>query len=44
MILDIVTDDPGWAERPAGALARAGDDGPLVINPVVYAEVSAGFA
>lgn len=43
VILDIVTEDPGWAEWSAGALARVRDDGPLVINPIVYAEVSTGF-
>ena len=44
VILDIVTEDPAWAEWSADALARARDDGTLVINPIVYAEVSAGFA
>jgi len=42
-MLDIVTDDPSWAEWSADALAHARDDGVLVINPVVYAEVSTGF-
>jgi predicted nucleic acid-binding protein len=43
VILDIVTEDPAWSEWSANALAQALDDGPLVINPVVYAEVSVGF-
>jgi predicted nucleic acid-binding protein len=43
VILDIVTDDPTWADWSADALAQAKDTGPLVINPIVYAEVSAGF-
>jgi predicted nucleic acid-binding protein len=43
VILDIVTDDPVWAEWSADALAQARDEGALVINPIVYAEVSAGF-
>ena len=43
VILDIVTGDPAWAEWSEGALARARDDGLLVINPIVYAEVSTGF-
>lgn len=43
VILDIVTEDPAWSEWSADALAQALDDGPLVINPIVYAEVSAGF-
>jgi predicted nucleic acid-binding protein len=43
VILDIVTDDPVWGQWSAGALAQAGDEGLLVINPIVYAEVSVGF-
>jgi predicted nucleic acid-binding protein len=43
VILDIVTEDPAWSEWSADALAQALDDGPLVINPIVYAEISAGF-
>jgi predicted nucleic acid-binding protein len=43
VVLDIVTEDPAWAEWSAAALAQARDDGLLVINPIVYAEVSTGF-
>ena len=43
VILDIVTDDPAWAAWSADALTEARDNGALVINPIVYAEVSAGF-
>lgn len=43
VILDVVTADPSWAGWSEGALARTRDDGPLVINPIVYAEVSTGF-
>jgi hypothetical protein len=43
VILDIVTEDPAWSQWSADALALALDDGVLVINPIVYAEVSAGF-
>jgi predicted nucleic acid-binding protein len=43
VILDIVTDDPDWGQWSGGALAQAGDEGQLVINPLVYAEVSVGF-
>ncbi|MDQ2739523.1 MAG: type II toxin-antitoxin system VapC family toxin, partial [Actinomycetota bacterium] len=43
VILDIVTDDPAWAIWSADALTGARDNGALVINPIVYAEVSAGF-
>jgi predicted nucleic acid-binding protein len=43
VILDVVTDDADWGQRSADALARALDDGALVINPIVYSEVSVGF-
>lgn len=43
VILDIVTEDPAWADWSEAALAQARDDGLLVINPIVYAEVSIGF-
>jgi predicted nucleic acid-binding protein len=44
VILDILTSDPDWAQWSSDALARARDDGELVINPIVYAEVSTGFS
>ncbi|GAA1591785.1 type II toxin-antitoxin system VapC family toxin [Kribbella hippodromi] len=43
VLLDLTTDDPKWADWSEDALARAGDEGPLVINPIVYAEVSVDF-
>ena len=43
VVLDIATDDPVWGDWSADALAQARDDGRLVINPIVYAEVSTGF-
>jgi predicted nucleic acid-binding protein len=43
VVLDIVTEDPAWATWSGDALARARDEGQLVINPIVYAEVSTGF-
>jgi predicted nucleic acid-binding protein len=43
VIMDIVTDDPAWSQWSADAVARALDDGVLVINPIVYTEVSVGF-
>ena len=43
VVLDIVTDDPVWGDWSADALAQARDEGRLVINPIVYAEVSTGF-
>lgn len=44
VLLDIATDDPVWGGWSSGALQRAADEAVLVINPLVYAEVSVGFA
>lgn len=43
VILDVATNDPVWGEWSSGALARAADESVLVINPIVFAEVSVGF-
>jgi predicted nucleic acid-binding protein len=43
VLLDLLTDDPMWSEWSASALADALDAGSVVINPIVYAEVSIGF-
>jgi hypothetical protein len=39
----VATNDPTWAAWSAEALARAADESVLVINPIVFAEVSVGF-
>jgi predicted nucleic acid-binding protein len=44
VVLDIVTCDPQWATWSGDALAGAADAGSLMINPIIYAEVSIGFA
>ena len=43
VLLDVATNDPEWAEWSADALSRTADNAILVINPLVYAEVSIGF-
>jgi predicted nucleic acid-binding protein len=43
VILDVVTEDPQWGEWSSSMLARCADSGMLVINPIIYAEVSTGF-
>ncbi len=43
VILDVATEDPRWGRWSAQALARAADESVLVINPIVFAEVSVGF-
>jgi predicted nucleic acid-binding protein len=44
VILDVATEDEQWLDWSAEALARYGESSVLVINPLIYAEVSAGFA
>jgi len=44
VLLDVVTEDEEWLDWSAASLARAADASPLVINPIVYAEVAARFA
>lgn len=44
VLLDLVTDDPQWAEWSVRQLDAASLRGDLVINDVVYAELSLGFA
>jgi predicted nucleic acid-binding protein len=44
VILDVVMDDPLWFQWSADAMARAADESALAINPIIYAEVSIGFA
>jgi predicted nucleic acid-binding protein len=43
VILDILTEDAEWLSWSAAALAKQADIGPLVVNPLVYAEVAARF-
>ena len=42
-LLDVLTEDPDWFEWSAAAIARQADQGALVINAVIYAEVSVRF-
>jgi predicted nucleic acid-binding protein len=43
VLLDVLTDDPTWASWSSDSLGRALDLGRVVVNPIVYAEVSIGF-
>lgn len=43
VLLDVVTADPRWGAWSAETLARVADEEILVINALVYAEVSIGF-
>ena len=44
VILDVLTEDPRWYVWSSNALARCANEGPLYINPIIYAEVSIGVA
>jgi hypothetical protein len=44
VLLDIVTEDATWLAWSAAAVADAASRAILVVNPIVYAEVSVQFA
>jgi predicted nucleic acid-binding protein len=43
VILDIVTEDKKWFPWSSQALAKYAETHTLIINPIIYAEVSVGF-
>jgi predicted nucleic acid-binding protein len=43
VLLDVATGDPVWGTWSGSTLERTADHAVLVINPLVYAEVSIGF-
>lgn len=43
VLLDVVTGDPEWGAWSADTLRELADEAPLVINPLIYAELSVGF-
>lgn len=44
VLLDLMTEDENWADWSEAALSKAQDEGAVVINPIVYAEVSVAYA
>ncbi len=44
VLLDVITDDPKWYAWSAERLDACAAHAELCINPIVYAEVSVGFA
>jgi predicted nucleic acid-binding protein len=44
VILDVATEDRAWFAWSAAKLAEVAEDHVLVINPLIYAEVSVGYA
>jgi predicted nucleic acid-binding protein len=43
VLIDLFTDDPDWADWSEQALANAAATGEVLINPIIYAEVSIAF-
>jgi len=43
ILLDVATGDPMWGAWSTASLARTADESILVINALIYAEVSVGF-
>lgn len=43
VLLDVITEDPTWSEWSAPTLERLAEEAVLVINPLIYAEVSIGY-
>jgi predicted nucleic acid-binding protein len=44
VIIDVMSRDPVWGAWSEAALADAADGGEIAINPIIYAEISLGFA
>jgi predicted nucleic acid-binding protein len=44
VVLDILSRDPIWFDWSAATLERCAEEGPIVINPIIYAELAVGFA
>ena len=43
VLLDVLTEDPAWFEWSSRSLEECAEDHILVINPIIYAEVSISF-
>ena len=43
VLLDVLTEEPEWFAWSSESLARCADEAEIVLNPIVYAEVSVGF-
>ncbi len=44
VLIDVLGDDPVWGDWSARALERVAAVESLVVNPIIYAEVSTGYA
>src|SRR5215210_7594959 len=44
VLVDVLTDNPAWLDWSAEQLDRQAAQGPIIVNEVIYAELSIGFA
>ena len=44
VIIDVLTNDPTWRGWSEAALTSAADSDEIGINPIIYAEIAAGFS
>ena len=44
VLLDLLTEDPDWAAWSASAIEEQAEHSVLVIDPIIYAEVSIRFS
>jgi predicted nucleic acid-binding protein len=44
IIIDVLTQDPVWQAWSGSALSAAADRDDVAINPIIYAEIAAGFS
>ena len=43
VLLDLLENDPKWFDWSADQLEKAAEESTLIINPVIYSEISIGF-
>lgn len=44
ILLDLMTEDPNWFRWSAETIERVAEDARLIINPIIYAEVSIRYS
>ena len=44
VLLDVLTDDPQWADISQNLLDHYSQEDDLLINPIIYTEISIGYA
>jgi len=43
VLIDVLADDPAWAEWSLEQLDRCGSQGSLIVNPLIVAEMQPAF-